>query len=67
MKHKNDRFPYTVYLVAGSQSFKKSENKLYVMKWSDMHKTLHDDDEVENESESADEEKEENKDPDMRF
>lgn len=36
MKHKNDRFPYTSYLVAGSQATKKNENRLYVMKWGGM-------------------------------
>lgn len=34
IKHKNDKFPYTVYLCAGSQALKKNENKIYVMKWS---------------------------------
>jgi hypothetical protein len=33
----------TAYMVAGSQSDKKSENKLYVMKWSEMVKTVHED------------------------
>lgn len=37
--HKNDKFPMCVYMVAGSQAPQKSDNKLYVMKWHDMHKT----------------------------
>lgn len=62
LTHKQDKFPYTVYFCAGSQSTKKSENKIYVLKWSDMVKTLHDDDEPE-----SGEEDEEPKDPVMRF
>lgn len=38
-KHKSDKFPMSVYMVAGSQAEKKVENKLYVMKWSEMYKT----------------------------
>ena len=36
MKHKMDRFPYSVYFCAGSQAQKKGDNKLYVMKWANM-------------------------------
>lgn len=36
----------TVYMVAGSQAQKKADNKLYVMKWSEMYKTVHEDDDV---------------------
>ena len=32
-------------MVAGSSAEKKSDNRIYAMKWSDMHKTLHEDDE----------------------
>lgn len=35
-------FPYTVYLVSGSQST-SLENKVYVMKWSELYRTQHDD------------------------
>lgn len=62
-KHKKDDFPYTVYLCAGSQSHKKNENKIYVMKWSDMHKTIKDD-EAELEE---DEENETHADPVMKY
>lgn len=68
--HKQDKFPYTVYFCAGSQSEKKNENKIYVMKWSDMRKTLTDDVE---ESDSDEDEHAEGganksqKDPDMRY
>ena len=51
-RHKNDKFPMTVYMVAGSQADKKSDNKIYVMKWADMHKTVNED---ENNSDSDDE------------
>ena len=32
-----------VYFVAGSQAAKKSDNRIYVMKWSDMVQTVHED------------------------
>ncbi len=64
LKHKHDKFPYTVYFCAGSQALKKSDNKIYAMKWSDMCKTLKDDD-VEGEGSESDGEYD--KDPEMRF
>lgn len=42
-KHKQDTYPMTTYFVGGSQSEDKNQNKLYVMKWSDMEMTLNDD------------------------
>ena len=45
VRHKNDTHPMTVYLCAGSQAEKKSDNRLYVMRWSEMYKTLHEDEE----------------------
>ena len=45
LKHKDDNFPLCVYMVAGSSAEKKSDNRIYAMKWSEMHKTLHEDDE----------------------
>jgi len=42
----------TTYMVAGSQAEKKSDNKIYVMKWSEMYKTVNED--VENSDESDD-------------
>ena len=45
LKHRDDDFPLCVYMVAGSSAEKKSDNRIYAMKWSDMHKTLHEDDE----------------------
>jgi ribosome assembly protein RRB1 len=38
--HKNDKYPYTVYLAAGSQAQKRSDNRIYVMKWTNMAQTL---------------------------
>jgi ribosome assembly protein RRB1 len=38
-KHNSDKFPLTTYMVAGSQAEKKADNKIYVMKWSEMYKT----------------------------
>ena len=66
MKHKQDKFPYTTYLVAGSQSTKKNENKIYVMKWSDMQKTLHDDDEVQSDEDEGSD-NDHDKDPDLKL
>ncbi|KAI8854318.1 WD40-repeat-containing domain protein [Chytridium lagenaria] len=37
-------FPMTAYLVAGSQAEKAKDNKIYIMKMSDLHRTKHDDD-----------------------
>ena len=63
--HKQDKFPYTVYFCAGSQSLKKTENKIYVLKWSEMRQTLRDD---EDDGSSDEEDQDENyKDPVMRF
>jgi len=42
-KHVNDKFPLTTYMVAGSQAEKKTDNRIYVMKWSEMYKTNRED------------------------
>ena len=34
----------SMYFCGGSQAVNKNENKIYVMKWDEMAKTLHDDD-----------------------
>ena len=34
-----------VYMVAGSQAEKRGDNRPYVMKWGDMHKTTFEDEE----------------------
>ena len=65
LKHRNDKFPMTCYMVAGSQADKKSENKLYVMKWSEMYKTVNED-EVDSDIDS-DEENEKYREPVIRF
>ncbi|KAI9350819.1 WD40-repeat-containing domain protein [Obelidium mucronatum] len=38
------QFPMTSYIVAGSQAEKAKDNKLYVMKMSELHRTKHDND-----------------------
>jgi ribosome assembly protein RRB1 len=43
-RHKNDRYPYDCYMVAGSQAINKLENRLYVLKWCNLQKTLEEDD-----------------------
>ena len=50
-EHNDDKYPMNVYFCGGSQCVNKSENKIYVMKWSEMVKTLHDDDVPEDNSE----------------
>lgn len=42
-KHVNDRYPMTAYFCGGSQGQNTKENKIYVMKWDQMEKTLNDD------------------------
>ena len=64
LTHKKDKYPYTVYFCAGSQTLKKSDNKIYVLKWSDMCKTLRDDEDLES---GEEDEEEEAKHPVMRF
>ena len=49
--------------MAGSQADKKTDNRIYVMKWSDMRKTV-DEDELASDSEEEDEK---NRDPIIRF
>ena len=39
---KSQNFPYTVYLVSGSQA-SNEDNKVYVMKWSELFRTREDD------------------------
>ena len=34
----------SLYFCGGSQGASKNDNKIYVMKWEEMIKTLHDDD-----------------------
>lgn len=63
LKHKQDKFPMTAYMVAGSQATKKAENKLYVMKWSEMYKTVHEDDDISD----SDEENDRYREPIVRF
>jgi ribosome assembly protein RRB1 len=64
-KHKNDKFPMSVYMVAGSQAEKKAENKLYVMKWFEMYKTDKED-EIDSDMDS-DQENEKYREPSIRF
>ncbi|KAJ3106679.1 ribosome biosynthesis protein rrb1 [Phlyctochytrium planicorne] len=48
-------FPMTAYVAAGSQAERARDNKVYVMKMSDLHRTKHDDDdEAEDEDEDLD-------------
>jgi len=63
-RHKLDKYPYTVYLVGGTQTdpTSKVSNKLYVMKWSNMYKTQYD-----NDSESDDDPDNLDEDPELLY
>lgn len=39
-----ETFPMTAYIVTGSQAERPKDNKLYIMKMSQLHRTKHDDD-----------------------
>lgn len=41
-------------MISGSQAEKKGDNRLYVMKWGDMHKTTFEDEECSDSEEEAD-------------
>ena len=55
-RHKDDKYPYSVYLVGGTQTqaAAKKSNKLYVMKWVDMYKTQHDSDSEDDDPDNVD-------------
>ena len=38
------QYPLTIYVIAGSQAPSKTDNAIYCMKWSSLHKTRYDDD-----------------------
>lgn len=63
-RHKEDNYPYTVYMVGGTQTDPKlkASNKLYVFKMFDMYKTQYDD-----QSESDDDENNFDDDPNLLF
>ena len=63
VRHKKDAFPMDVYMVAGSQAEKRSDNRLYVMKWGDMRKTTHEDEECSD----SEEEEERFREPVIRY
>jgi len=63
LRHKKDLFPMDIYMVAGSQAEKRSDNRLYVMKWAEMNKTTHEDEECSDSSE----EEERHREPIIRF
>lgn len=52
-----------VYLVAGSQAEKRTDNRIYVMKWGDMVATTLEDEECSD----SEEEMERNREPVIRF
>eukprot|EP01016_Furgasonia_blochmanni_P047994 TRINITY_DN7107_c0_g1_i1.p1 TRINITY_DN7107_c0_g1~~TRINITY_DN7107_c0_g1_i1.p1 ORF type:complete len:587 (+),score=125.17 TRINITY_DN7107_c0_g1_i1:304-2064(+) len=47
-------YPYTVYLVAGTQADTPNKNAVYIMKFTELHKTKHDDESDHQDSEDGD-------------
>jgi len=47
------RFPHTVYAVAGTQADQAIKNKLLILKMSDLHKTKHDEDSDDSDDEAS--------------
>ncbi|KAJ3093614.1 ribosome biosynthesis protein rrb1, partial [Physocladia obscura] len=60
-------FPMAAYIVAGSQAEKQKDNKLYVMKMSDLHRTKHDDDDGMNDDSDSDDDDNLDEDPILEF
>ena len=63
LRHKKDIYPMDVYMVAGSQAEKRTDNRLYVMKWADMQRTTFEDEECSD----SEEEELRNREPIIRF
>jgi len=53
-KQREDKYPMSVYFCAGSQSVNKNENKIYVMKWANMRRTLDEDKDDDSSSDESD-------------
>jgi ribosome assembly protein RRB1 len=45
-----DKLPATMYLVSGSQAQEARDNRIYIMKMSNLHRTKNDDDEMDEDS-----------------
>merc|ERR1711879_185133 len=41
--HQRTKYPHTIYFVAGTQAADRNQNKIFVLKASELHKTRHDD------------------------
>jgi len=65
-RHVNDKFPMQMYMVAGSQAEKKADNKIYVMKWDEMAKTV-DEDNVDSDDDNSDDDKKNYVEPVIRY
>lgn len=48
------KYPFTSYVVAGSQADRSDRNRIYVMKWSRLHKTKNDEMDEASDSEGED-------------
>ena len=57
-----NKYPHTLYMVAGTQADQASKNKVMILKASDLHKTKHDDrdEDDDDDSESDDDDLDEN-------
>jgi len=52
--HFRNKFPLSMYMVAGTQADARNKNKVMLLKCSDMHKTKHDDRDSEDDEEGSD-------------
>eukprot|EP00921_Rhytidocystis_pertsovi_P020077 GHVQ01031859.1.p3 GENE.GHVQ01031859.1~~GHVQ01031859.1.p3 ORF type:complete len:229 (+),score=55.02 GHVQ01031859.1:3314-4000(+) len=59
-------YPHTAYVVAGTQADKEKNNRVYIMKWSNLHETRKDGKGDDSDDESDEEESEEEADLDFR-
>jgi len=51
--HLPTKYPFDSYVIAGSQADKDKLNCVYVMKWTNLYKTLHEDEEGDDNDEDA--------------
>ncbi|OQR86127.1 glutamate-rich WD repeat-containing protein [Achlya hypogyna] len=53
------KFPMSIYMVAGTQAAKAADNKITIMKMTELHKTKHDDDSDDSDADDSDDDAEE--------
>ncbi|KDO34344.1 hypothetical protein SPRG_01480 [Saprolegnia parasitica CBS 223.65] len=57
------KFPMSIYVVAGTQAAKASDNKITIMKMTELHKTKHENDSDDSDADSDDDDDAEEGDP----